>query len=146
MESAVLAPPDHISTTVTTTEQRSDNTETSVIHGDGILRLRGTQTERRRVTWTNEVVDNEGLGRKKTKICCIYHKTRDFGESSSEESDSSSSSDDEQESDKGSNPEREPGSPSQSSHQNHICQRHMENRRRRKNAYEEQPNQQKKTP
>ncbi|AHL30100.1 protein phosphatase inhibitor [Encephalitozoon intestinalis ATCC 50506] len=26
----------------------------------------------RRVTWTKETVDNEGLGKKKSKICCIY--------------------------------------------------------------------------
>jgi protein phosphatase 1 regulatory subunit 11 len=44
------------------------------------------------------VVDNEGLGRKSSKVCCIYHKPREFGESSSEEdssdSDVSSSDDD----------------------------------------------------
>jgi len=34
-------------------------------------------------------VDNEGAGRKKSKICCIYHKPKAFDESSSEESDSS---------------------------------------------------------
>lgn len=42
-------------------------------------------------------IDNEGLGRKTSKRCCIYHKQRDFGESSTdssgEESDGGSSSD-----------------------------------------------------
>ena len=44
-------------------------------------------------------VNNEGLGRKSSKRCCIFHKQRPFGESStdssdydSDESDSSSSS------------------------------------------------------
>jgi len=40
------------------------------------------------VQWTEDVVDNEGAGRKKSKICCIYHKPRAFDESS-DESDSS---------------------------------------------------------
>jgi len=51
-------------------------------------------TRRRRIQWAEDVVDNEGLGRKKSKVCCIFHKTRAVGESSSEDdSDSSSSSD-----------------------------------------------------
>jgi len=64
-----------------------------------VLRLRGahdtTSTEpstRRRIQWAEDVVDNEGLGRKSSKVCCIYHKTRQFGESSSEEDSSSDDS------------------------------------------------------
>jgi protein phosphatase 1 regulatory subunit 11 len=34
-----------------------------------------------------ETVDNEGLGRKSSKRCCIFHKQRDFGESSTDSSD-----------------------------------------------------------
>lgn len=66
-----------------------------------ILRLRGdhdasggpSTAPRRRITWAEDVVDNEGLGRKSSKVCCIYHKTREFGESSSEDDSSSDSSD-----------------------------------------------------
>ena len=65
-----------------------------------VLRLRGAHgasgTEpraRRRIQWAEDVVDNEGLGRKSSKVCCIYHKTRRFGESSSEEDSSSDGSD-----------------------------------------------------
>jgi len=66
-----------------------------------VLRLRGAHEattsntvrgHRRRITWAEDVIDNEGLGRKSSKVCCIYHKTREFGESSSED-DSSSDSD-----------------------------------------------------
>lgn len=66
-----------------------------------VLRLRGAHESsgsntvrghRRRITWAEDVVDNEGLGRKSSKVCCIYHKPREFGESSSED-DSSSDSD-----------------------------------------------------
>ncbi|KAI9796877.1 MAG: hypothetical protein M1833_005926 [Piccolia ochrophora] len=43
----------------------------------------------RRVTWAEDVVDNEGMGKKKSKVCCIYHKPRPVGESSDESSSSS---------------------------------------------------------
>lgn len=73
----------------------------------GVLRLRGGPTRRQRVMWTTDTVDNEGMGKKKSKsrsitamfaccqankqVCCIYHKPRRFDESSSE---SESGSDD----------------------------------------------------
>ncbi|GMK55227.1 hypothetical protein CspeluHIS016_0202830 [Cutaneotrichosporon spelunceum] len=50
----------------------------------GVLRLRGGPGRRQRVVWTSDTVDNEGMGKKKSKICCIYHKPRAFDESSSE--------------------------------------------------------------
>ena len=31
-----------------------------------------------------DVVNNEGMGRKSSKRCCIFHKQRAFGESSTE--------------------------------------------------------------
>ena len=36
------------------------------------------------------VIDNEGLGRKSSKRCCIFHKQRAFGESSTDSSDNDS--------------------------------------------------------
>ncbi|KAJ5589514.1 hypothetical protein N7537_012192 [Penicillium hordei] len=48
----------------------------------------------RRIRWSEDVVDNEGMGKKSSKVCCIYHKARPVGESSSEESSSSSSESD----------------------------------------------------
>jgi protein phosphatase 1 regulatory subunit 11 len=39
------------------------------------------------VRWDDSVVDNEGLGRKNSKRCCIFHKERNFGESSTDSSD-----------------------------------------------------------
>jgi len=53
-----------------------------------IMRLR-LKKKKRNLKWSEEVVDNEGLGKKKSNKCCIYHKSRAFGESSSEESCSS---------------------------------------------------------
>jgi len=62
----------------------------------GALRLRGEpRRTRQRVAWDEDVIDNEGCGKKKSKICCIYHKPRRFDESSSEEESSASDSDSE---------------------------------------------------
>jgi len=62
----------------------------------GTLRLRaeGEETSQgRRIQWAEDVVDNEGMGKKSSKVCCIYHKPKGKGESSDEDSSSSSSSD-----------------------------------------------------
>jgi len=60
----------------------------------GTLRLRGGPHAGPRVAWDEDVVDNEGLGRKKSKICCIYHRPRRFDESSDEDSSGSESDSD----------------------------------------------------
>ncbi|KAG2076505.1 hypothetical protein BDR04DRAFT_1089629 [Suillus decipiens] len=61
----------------------------------GTLRLRGQPRKaRQRVAWDEDVIDNEGCGKKKSKICCIYHKPRRFDESSEEESSGSDSDSD----------------------------------------------------
>lgn len=62
---------------MTETEAQNENDE--VLH----LTLRARPS----VTWDENVVDNEGLGRKSSKRCCIFHKQRAFGESSTDSSD-----------------------------------------------------------
>eukprot|EP00567_Pseudictyota_dubia_P004708 CAMPEP_0197446800 /NCGR_PEP_ID=MMETSP1175-20131217/11656_1 /TAXON_ID=1003142 /ORGANISM="Triceratium dubium, Strain CCMP147" /LENGTH=159 /DNA_ID=CAMNT_0042977963 /DNA_START=43 /DNA_END=522 /DNA_ORIENTATION=- len=52
--------------------------------------LRLTLRPPQRVTWDENVEDNEGLGRKSSKRCCIFHKQRPFGESSTDSSDNDS--------------------------------------------------------
>ena len=42
------------------------------------------QEPARRVQWEEDTVDNEGLGRKSSKICCVFHPKREFGESEDE--------------------------------------------------------------
>jgi protein phosphatase 1 regulatory subunit 11 len=79
----------------------------------GTLCLRGGPRNGPRVAWDEAVVDNEGLGRKKSKstylvqfimlnwridrrlfqVCCIYHRPRRFDESSDEEDEESSETD-----------------------------------------------------
>jgi len=40
----------------------------------------------RKIKWTEDTIDNEGLGKKKSKCCCQFTKPRqDLDESSSEE-------------------------------------------------------------
>ncbi|KAF8651064.1 hypothetical protein AX16_004927 [Volvariella volvacea WC 439] len=59
----------------------------------GALKLRAGKKNTQRVVWGDDVVDNEGCGKKKSKICCIYRKPKRFDESSSDESDTDTDSD-----------------------------------------------------
>uniref|UniRef100_A0A8C3UID7 E3 ubiquitin-protein ligase PPP1R11 n=1 Tax=Catharus ustulatus TaxID=91951 RepID=A0A8C3UID7_CATUS len=49
------------------------------------LKLRKRKPDKK-VEWSSDTVDNEHLGRRSSKCCCIYEKPRAFGESSSESS------------------------------------------------------------
>lgn len=68
-----------------------------------VLRLRGGPNRRQKVVWSEETVDNEGMGKKRSKspfrlhlrpdmtdesdlVCCIYHRPKAYDESSSESS------------------------------------------------------------
>ncbi|ORX49182.1 hypothetical protein DM01DRAFT_1338369 [Hesseltinella vesiculosa] len=102
----------------------------------GVLRLRGDMSARRppAVRWDSNVIDNEHMGKKKSKICCIYHKPKQVGESS-DESDSSSSS--------SSDSENDSHNEADGQHDHH---RHCRHRKKKKdprsvspNAYERQP-------
>ena len=93
-----------------TCDEQGDNPEGGQIIGT--LHLRTTRQTGPRVAWDEDVIDNEGFGKKKSKsnfyfpflpsncfsftffvlVCCIYHKPRRFDESSSSD-DSSSDSD-----------------------------------------------------
>lgn len=109
----------------TTTESSQDSSTARI---PTTLRLRAEEaptdtseatSSSRRIRWSEDVVDNEGMGKKSSKgmdliylflstlitprnqqqsnpppVCCIYHKARPVGESSSEESSSSSSESD----------------------------------------------------
>ncbi len=44
-----------------------------------------------RLRWSEDTLNNEGLGRRSSKRCCIFHKQRKFGESSSEDEDGAAS-------------------------------------------------------
>ncbi|KAK0104020.1 Type 1 phosphatases regulator ypi1 [Cadophora gregata f. sp. sojae] len=80
-------------TSSTTRTQTQTQTRTQAV-----LHLRGAPLDsergstRRRIKWAEDVVDNEGLGRKKSKVCCIYHAPKGIDESSDESSSSDSGS------------------------------------------------------
>uniref|UniRef100_UPI00358E6512 E3 ubiquitin-protein ligase PPP1R11-like n=1 Tax=Myxine glutinosa TaxID=7769 RepID=UPI00358E6512 len=71
-----------------TAQQGGSSVAASSLEADCCLRLRLTQPHgRKRVDWRSDVVDNENLGRKSSKCCCLYEKTHELGESSSESED-----------------------------------------------------------
>lgn len=92
------------------------------------------------VRWQQEVVDNENMNKKKTKICCIYHPQDPDQEEehhhSSSDSDSSSSS-------SSSESDNEGGYNFAERRQRRIARRHRKlqdaNRKIKPNAYEVQP-------
>jgi len=43
--------------------------------------------KKKKIQWTEDTVDNEGLGKKKSKCCCQYTKPRQYLDESSDESD-----------------------------------------------------------
>ncbi|KAF6830866.1 type 1 phosphatases regulator ypi1 [Colletotrichum musicola] len=89
----------------TQTETASTQSRTGT---QAILRLRGAHApSRQSVRWAEDVVDNEGLGRKSSKVCCIYHRPKGVDESS-DESSSDSSSDSDSDSDDGTGRRRIP--------------------------------------
>lgn len=48
-----------------------------------VLKLKKPQTDKK-VQWEEGVVDNEFMGKKSSKCCCIYAKPHKFGESDTE--------------------------------------------------------------
>eukprot|EP00951_Prasinocladus_malaysianus_P039051 scaffold433836_cov55-Prasinocladus_malaysianus.AAC.1 len=49
------------------------------------LRLVPRRKKKDGVRWTDDTVDNEGMGRRSSKKCCIYHRKRAFGDWSDDE-------------------------------------------------------------
>ncbi|EGX93164.1 Protein phosphatase inhibitor [Cordyceps militaris CM01] len=103
----------------------------------------------RSVQWAEDVVDNEGLGRKSSKVCCIYHKPKAVDESSDESSsDSSSDSESDYEEDmrrgkgrsgRGHDKDGEPEGCSHSHGHDHGKPREKQKRPPSPNAYEKVP-------
>ncbi|KAJ8661615.1 hypothetical protein O0I10_002422 [Lichtheimia ornata] len=137
--------PSHGSRTMTIDPAQEDYADENTDSGEddvGILRLRGDMSARRprAIQWDESVVDNEHMNKKKSKICCIYHRPRAVGESSDEESssDSSSSSSDSSDSD---------NDHSDHCDHHHHHHRHQSKKKKKKrnpreaspNAYERQP-------
>uniref|UniRef100_A0A3Q3WTV4 E3 ubiquitin-protein ligase PPP1R11 n=1 Tax=Mola mola TaxID=94237 RepID=A0A3Q3WTV4_MOLML len=71
------------SETITETVQTSTPPQQQQEGRNLTIKLRKRKTEKK-VEWSNDTVDNEHLGRRSSKCCCIYEKPRQFDESSSE--------------------------------------------------------------
>ncbi|TID15598.1 hypothetical protein E6O75_ATG07926 [Venturia nashicola] len=81
----------------------ASQTRTSTPHGGAttiqapqtmpILVLRADSAQERHIQWSEDVVDNENMGKKSSKVCCIYHAPHNAEESSGDDSSSDSSSD-----------------------------------------------------
>ncbi|XP_053958004.1 E3 ubiquitin-protein ligase PPP1R11 [Anastrepha ludens] len=62
----------------------NDAPSADVLDSAPVLRLRLKKPKPdRQVAWREGTVDNEDMGKKKSKCCCIYKKPLNFGESSS---------------------------------------------------------------
>mmetsp|Transcript_268 Transcript_268/g.494 ORF Transcript_268/g.494 Transcript_268/m.494 type:complete len:115 (+) Transcript_268:160-504(+) len=78
------------STLMSSSSSSSTTTTTTTINDGGNngenLTLTLTTAPAHHVTWDETVIDNEGLGRKSSKRCCIYKKPSAWDETSSDES------------------------------------------------------------
>ncbi|XP_062904210.1 E3 ubiquitin-protein ligase PPP1R11 [Mobula hypostoma] len=83
-ECSTMAEAAGTSATVTETVDGSQPADTE--NRSITIRLRKRKTNKK-VEWSSDTVDNEHLGRRSSKCCCIYEKPRAFGESSSESED-----------------------------------------------------------
>ncbi|GEQ68530.1 hypothetical protein JCM33374_g2198 [Metschnikowia sp. JCM 33374] len=149
---------------VSRTQTQTSSSEQTVLHlrpasqntGDA-RQIRAPRQNGPRVRWTSDVVDNEHLEKKKSKICCIFHPQREFGESSDEDSccssESSDSSDESDASDAETGhqhhevgPSSAEGAASEIGHGDHCCSKRKPRKAKSKssktpmpNAYERQP-------
>ncbi|KAL2160253.1 hypothetical protein VTH06DRAFT_1426 [Thermothelomyces fergusii] len=138
-------------TTLGQTQTAESTNQQTQTQPQAILRLRGAHAPTRRsVQWRSDVVDNEGLGRKKSKVCCIYHRPRGLDESSDSSSSSDSSGSDSSDSDSDAEGGRKPRDHHHHDHahdcdghsHSHRGRAHGKRSRRRKpspNAYEKMP-------
>ena len=82
-----------ITATITTNNQSNNITDGASSSNDTspqVIRLKLKKTKiknDKKVSWTNDTVDNENMNKKKSKCCCIYKKPTEFGESSDSDSD-----------------------------------------------------------
>jgi len=80
--------PGSSSSATTTTTLDTATAEAQQTDSEQTLRLHLKKVKSKKIKWTEDTIDNEGLGRKKSKCCCQYRKPRqNLDESSSESED-----------------------------------------------------------
>ncbi|KAG0652546.1 Type 1 phosphatases regulator YPI1 [Hyphodiscus hymeniophilus] len=128
---------------ITTTEPRQIQ---AVLHLRGATReeeaeavANGDEKTKRRIQWDESVVDNEGLGKKSSKVCCIYHAPRGIDESSDESSSDSDDSESDSNDDGSARPPRREGRHYGHSHDHGHGKGKGKERASSPNAYEKIP-------
>lgn len=107
---------------------------------EGQSQVQNTRLPRPSVRWQSDVIDNENMNKKKTKICCIFHPQQNFDDEcdcpSDHDDDPSSSSSSSSESDE------EQGLNFEQRRERRVARRHRKLNQKRSespNAYEVQP-------
>lgn len=62
--------------TVVNLKQRQTQDEQSNHTQQNLIQLNLKEKLKKNVSWTEDTIDNEHLGKRKSKICCIYHRPR----------------------------------------------------------------------
>jgi len=75
--------PSHTRTLTTTITEDDNNISSSESRPADSTTIR-LKKKKKKVVWRQGTVDNEGMGKKTSKCCCIYQKPHKFGESSSD--------------------------------------------------------------
>lgn len=75
--------PSTTTTTTTTVEEPSQSNTNGHQENLATTTIR-LKKRRKKVAWRSDTVDNEGMGKKSSKCCCIYRKPHQFNESSSD--------------------------------------------------------------
>ncbi|KAF2348632.1 Protein phosphatase inhibitor [Trinorchestia longiramus] len=84
---AAMMPEGPGTTTITQTADQQQQSSPEQVATEVVrLRLSRGPRQHKKVSWTNGTVDNENMGKKKSKCCCVYVKPRDFDESETDES------------------------------------------------------------
>lgn len=74
-------------TSRTETQDQPDTSQSEPVLKLKLTKPKTKEKEDKKVGWSEDTVDNEHMGKKKSKCCCIYKKPSVFGESSSESED-----------------------------------------------------------
>ncbi|XP_050697291.1 E3 ubiquitin-protein ligase PPP1R11-like [Eriocheir sinensis] len=85
MATSLPSAPSGSGTTVVDPEPITLGAEEQV--SSGVVRLKLHKPRAKKVSWTNDTVDNEHMGKKKSKCCCVYVKPHELEVSSSDSDD-----------------------------------------------------------
>ena len=75
-------------TTTTTTITEDEENKKKAAEEEKQVRLKLQKRDSKKsVNWTEDTIDNENMGKKKSKCCCVYVKPKAFDQDSSDDDD-----------------------------------------------------------